>query len=318
MEFLYGIIGFMLGAVLVYWLLKRNLANIQQRVKRAEAALEQTEALNRQQATQLKKFREAQPQNLEQQYQKKFQELEQSYKKQIQELEHPEPGAAWQAEIERLQVEHRAQTQELEAGYNSRIAELEKAHQLQLKGLGQSRPPSNESFVAPAPASPAPLGEEAWRKTEAYWGEGEENSPDSSLINPFLTEASEKQRESSSNRSAEFDLAELLESEGDAPLKDLSTWQNQSQQLKEPRQEPSVSSNLDLFEVLDTETPAAVHLPEMPNNDDKDGDILPDLFSDSESSEDDLQDFLAMLQSEGESENQNGRVSSERSKISFS
>lgn len=325
MEFLYGIIGFMFGAVLVYWLQKRHLTKNQQRLKRTETALEQAEASNRQQATQLQKFREAQPQNqnLEQHYQNQLKELQQSYEARLQELEqshrsNPERDAAHQAALERLQTEHEAQLQqtiqELETKYQSRLAELEKAHQLQLEGLRQSPATTNEPMAVPA--SPAPLEEEAWKKTQAYWGEPE-NPSDSSVINPFISEVSGTTGQSSDTSSSEFDLAELLEAEGDASL-DLDTWQPQSQQSPKPRQDEPVSPDLQIFEVLETENPEAANLPEIPNKDSDAGDILPDLFSDSESEEGDLQEFLSMLESEGEPENKNGQVSSDRSKISFS
>ena len=95
MEFLFGIVGFLLGAGLLSWLQQRQLANTQQRLQQVQKALEQTEALNQQQATELKQLRETQTQTeeLEQYYQTQIQKLEQFYQAQLKELEQsPKPS----------------------------------------------------------------------------------------------------------------------------------------------------------------------------------------------------------------------------------
>lgn len=88
MEFLFGIVGFILGSGLFYWRQQRQLVNLRERLERTQKALEQTDKLNRQQATQLQKFRQikAQTEKLELYYQTRLQELEQSYQAPTQEL----------------------------------------------------------------------------------------------------------------------------------------------------------------------------------------------------------------------------------------
>ena len=235
MPFLFGIVGFFLGAGLLYLLQQRQLANAQQRLERLQKALEQTEALNKQQSAELKQFQET-----------------------------------------------KSQTEELEQYYQTKLQELEQSYQARLQELEQSPMASTE---------PASLGE-ALQRTEAYWEEIDEDEPESDLINPFMGEESEKQRESAETIASEFDLAELLESEDDQVLG--LAWPSE---LPEPGQEQHPQPELDLFETLSSDTTMVTHLPEISKNDSEDDNTLPDLFSEQESSSKELQEFLDLPES---------------------
>ncbi|WP_041392118.1 hypothetical protein [Pleurocapsa sp. PCC 7327] len=96
MEFVFvGIIGFLLGAGLLYWLQKRQLENTQHRLEQARVALEQTEA----QLRELQQSQGKSPEEIEKSYQNRIQALEQAHQSKLEEIE-----AAYQARIEELRA----------------------------------------------------------------------------------------------------------------------------------------------------------------------------------------------------------------------
>ena len=96
MEFLFGVIGLILGVILgtgfLYWFQTRKLGSLHQRLAQTRTALEQTELLNKQQASQIKALlkEKTKSQDSEAYYQNKFAEFEdreKNYQARIEELE---------------------------------------------------------------------------------------------------------------------------------------------------------------------------------------------------------------------------------------
>jgi hypothetical protein len=242
---LFGIVGFILGSGLLYGLQQRQLDNIQLRLERAQKALQQAEKLNKQQSAQLQKFQQAKAQNdkLKEYYQAKFQGLEQSYRVRLQELQKSLKSS-------------REITPSEEAWRETKAYEQEGASHFE-----QSITPSKD-----IQRGAAHLKSATGQKWDAIEEESDNNGPESYLINPFTSKKSEKQQKVPTP-AAEFELAELLESE--------DTWDHGT------KSQP---------EIL---------------NDDSDGEhTLLELFTDQETSSNELQEFLDMLESETGSEAQ--------------
>ncbi|NJK49626.1 hypothetical protein HC931_17040 [Candidatus Gracilibacteria bacterium] len=133
MQFVFGIIGFLLGAVIVYLWQKSRVDNIQQRLDQARTALEQAES-------QLQEVGRSQD---------KLPEIEKSYQSRIQELEQ-----SHQNKIKTIEDSHQVKIQELESTYQTQIQDLQ---------ARQATPPPESSNFAiaqeeRAPESPSGFG----------------------------------------------------------------------------------------------------------------------------------------------------------------
>ena len=229
---MFGVIGLILGVILgtgfLYWFQTRKLGSLHQRLAQTRTALEQTELLNKQQASQIKALlkEKTKSQDSEAYYQNKFAEFEdreKNYQARIEELENDSlsqhktedlsPGSVYttpQPEYEKLQQEHEnilaEKTQELELAYEERIEQLRRSHQEQIEELSgalnalQSSPDFNSA--EPVSEDDDIIHEEPWEATQSSWMDDNELT-NSALMNPFLSNdpAASKSRKSPISRS---------------------------------------------------------------------------------------------------------------------
>ncbi len=289
MEFIFGLVGVIIGGGLVYFLfvnkLQRQLDSAERKLERANRAVEESESGRSQQTLQAQELQNERQktQSLETSYQAQLRNLEQSYELQLQEVEKAQGNSAdlvdsqdqirqikqsYQAQIQELQADRQQEKQAIEQAHQSQIRELQQAHQQELEEIQQRQVAPIQSFDTPpetqqaggwgVPAAIAGVAGAATWAASSFLNREPEEAP---IPEEPITESTVAEEDDWQVEESPFEVSENLSEENwvDQPIEEavlseseLMGWKESEQPLivEEPITEESAWQTTEsLFEV---------------------------------------------------------------------